>query len=683
MQVEKENRLTSTMKELVLFGILFGIVLFVNMPLISLDVMYPEQPTVYIANQSIHSVWDLIKVFIHPKLLHASLPFFRPSGLFLMYQLTTPLIGWHNTKALMIINLFFLALTGYALIKLYNLLFPNFKIGGYVAFSIYLMHPALILSRLVILHFEFAYVFFSVASLMLFVRFIRENTTIEISQYQDPTYRFEKTKALQFKHQPLFMYAILLFAIAITFNELAVMMGLVFLAYFLIHFYNKQSILSYSKDLIKNRDMRNILLVITLTTLILGIYLTMAWPTLQHPLRKDVDATKMMAAIRSYVQIIFPLKYNWINNPKNPDLIWYNVVFPLITRMLLWLGLLTALLATIIIDRSWQNTGLSVYRRSLTFLYVAFAMGLIIPINWAMSLAWHLSLSLVFLSLIMGFSFEYLCQFIIASPSRAKKVGLCLALCIALSTLIVNHSNIHQIFKPDLVEIGLASNRNAVYYPPHIQPQLKPDSVIIEEDSTLHSDYLLGNSGYPFHMVNAITYNRMTRNQWTMFIKYQPIFNGTLFRMAYLMPTLREEVYPFRVENMNAVQNEIIYDWLQLHNNVFCLGYDSHGEWHDKTADFKKNLFSEKLKRHMIVNRYQTLPMTAMSGSLASVVNLPFPDHQLCQYRCDQNSKCKGFTFTHIETYHRTLSRCYFFNNISLNTQNTCPACTGFIKTTK
>lgn len=159
------------LKEGLLFLILFSFVLLVNLPILSFDLMYPEQPLIYLANQSLHSFWDFLQVYLHPKMFHVSILFYRPSGHFLLYQLLEPLLGWHNTKGLIFVNLCFLAGFGYVLLKLYQLLFPNFKMGGYVAIAIYLMHPALMLSRLIVLHFEFAYIFFTALSLYCFLLF--------------------------------------------------------------------------------------------------------------------------------------------------------------------------------------------------------------------------------------------------------------------------------------------------------------------------------------------------------------------------------------------------------------------------------------------------------------------------------------------------------------------------------
>ena len=153
---------------------LMSFVLIVNFPIIAFDMMYPEQAILYFVNQKITHVSDLANIYLSPMSLQFSIPFFRPSGHFLMYQLLMPILGWQNTKALIIVNLIFLSVTGYFLIKLYSLLFPRFKVEGYVAFSVYLMHPALSLSRLIVLHFEFAYVCFFVVSLYCFALFCKK-----------------------------------------------------------------------------------------------------------------------------------------------------------------------------------------------------------------------------------------------------------------------------------------------------------------------------------------------------------------------------------------------------------------------------------------------------------------------------------------------------------------------------
>jgi hypothetical protein len=115
----------------VLFFVALAIVS--NWPAIDLHLMYPEQPVIYNANQLIHSFSDLVHVYTQPRLLDYLAPFFRPTGNFLMYQLITPVLGWHNTQGFLIINLVFLGLCGYLIFLLYQRFFPQYKMGGYLA----------------------------------------------------------------------------------------------------------------------------------------------------------------------------------------------------------------------------------------------------------------------------------------------------------------------------------------------------------------------------------------------------------------------------------------------------------------------------------------------------------------------------------------------------------------------
>ncbi|HSW71611.1 MAG TPA: hypothetical protein VLH77_06505, partial [Gammaproteobacteria bacterium] len=160
------------MRNCILFVAIWAFVLFVNSAVISFDLLYAEQPMIYTANQMFLSWGDFFRAYLHPQMLDIfSIPFFRPSGHFLLYQLLTPILGWHNTQAMLIVNLSFLAFSGFLVVKIYELLFPGFWLGAYLAFGFYLMHPALILSRLIVLHFEFAYIFFTLLSFYCFARF--------------------------------------------------------------------------------------------------------------------------------------------------------------------------------------------------------------------------------------------------------------------------------------------------------------------------------------------------------------------------------------------------------------------------------------------------------------------------------------------------------------------------------
>ena len=112
-------------QNLLSFSLLLVFVLLVNLPAISFDFLCPEQIVVYIANQNIHSISDIINIYLHPQMLQHNIPFFRPSGHFLIYQIFAPLFGWQNTKALIVINLIFLTLAGYVMVKIYELLFTS------------------------------------------------------------------------------------------------------------------------------------------------------------------------------------------------------------------------------------------------------------------------------------------------------------------------------------------------------------------------------------------------------------------------------------------------------------------------------------------------------------------------------------------------------------------------------
>src|SRR5579862_8759531 len=138
----------SLIKKSLVFIFLLVAVMAANYTVISFNMMYPEQPTIYLVNQAIQHWSDLLNIYLHPKLLHTNIPFFRPSGHFLIYQLITPFLGWHHTQAFFIINFIFLTLIGYFIIQIYARLFPGYRAGAWVAFGIYLMHPALSISRL-------------------------------------------------------------------------------------------------------------------------------------------------------------------------------------------------------------------------------------------------------------------------------------------------------------------------------------------------------------------------------------------------------------------------------------------------------------------------------------------------------------------------------------------------------
>lgn len=647
------------LREALLFLTLLSFVLLVNLPLVVFDMMYPEQPLMYAANQSLHSIWDLLQVYLHPKMFHVSILFFRPSGHFLMYQLLEPLLGWHNTRALIVVNLSFLALSGYVVLKLYERLFPNFKYGGYLAVSVYLMHPALMLSRLIVLHFEFAAIFFTALSLLCFVHYCKQGLK-----------------------QTFYLISCLLFyAVAVTFKETSLALGPVLLAYLIFSLYEEQSSSSFLKELFYVKRNRELILLITLVTLSLVLYQSLQWPTLKHPLHGGFRAPVMIEALKRFFITTWGLKGHYFPPP-----VWRNVVFPGVTRFILGILAAFTLLATLLVyfnEKMRDHFNLD-YKKSLAFLYLACALFLILPIAWGWGLPWHLSLSLLFLSMLLGFGTEYLCRRLIGSKLLANVFCFFLALIIGLTAIEVNQLNIQYITREQ--GFPLRVGRNAVLHPPNLKG-LKEDSVLVVEDSRIHDAYLLGASLYPYYFsfkLNSpnLAAEREKYNQakTSMFIQQQPIYNGSLFRWAYLMPKLREEVYPFRVDEMEEVPDLILYTWLQQADNIFCVGIDAQGNWHDLTERFRKNLQVEKARRHFTVNRYETIPAVAFEGQMISQTTLPIQAPVLCQLECDQNSQCQGFTYLYLEKEHRTLNECLFYSSFAEENRNFCAACEGYLK---
>lgn len=646
---------------------LLGFVWFVNFSIISFDMMYPEQPLIYLANQSIHSIRDLFLLYLHPKMFHLAILFFRPSGHFLMYQFLEQFFSWQNTKALIMVNLGFLALSGFVLIKLYELLFPRFKVGAYLAFSIYLMHPALMLSRLIILHFEFAHVFFVLLSLYCFVLFCRKNLYPNEGEAKGTSPGF------------YLFFSLLFFPIAVTFKEPALMLGPVLLVYFSLSLYKQQKLSVFMLALIKEKKSREILSLIAVLTLILAFYLSFQWPSLSHPMRTGLKAGAILEAGRKFFMMTLGLQTEALFPPP----VWRNVIFPPITQLAMGVLFLVSLISTAL---AFTSTSLgAVYKKSLFFLYLCAFLFLILPLTWAWGLPWHLGLSLIFISMIMGFSCEYTAGLFIKNRGLVDKLGIVLALCLGLTTIWVDRSNIAYISAKQGYELALG--HNAVFSPPNLGLGLNDESIIVVEDSQLHDSYLLGASIYPYAQtllskpnLGANEARRAEEIQNSLLLKQQPLYNGSLFRWAYLRPALQEEVYPFQVEHMDKVPTIILYNWLQHYKNIFCLGYDQNANWQDRTVLFKKNLLLEKKKRHLVLHNYEMAPAIALEGRLINELSLAFPDYQFCQLACDQDKQCKGFTYLAASSSTQFLNKCYFYEELSFLKENFCPSCLGFYK---
>lgn len=665
------------MRNSILFVILFAFVLLINAPLLSFDLMYAEQPMLFAANQSIQSLSDLFNIYLHPKMLDIfSVPFFRPSGHFLMYQLITPFLGWHNTRAFVAINLFFLALTGYVLLKLYELLFPGFKMGAYLALGIYLMHPALMLSRLIVLHFEFAYVFFTLLSVYCLVFFCL-NT--DITQKKIQKYSF-------------LLGALGFYAVAVTFKEPAMMLGPVLVCCLGIFLYRGQALPQYFYDLTHNKQILQIVTLIITTGLSLALYLSLAWPTLRHPLGTMITSQEKMAAARELINTIvgFSSRSEVRAALHQPNLIWRELIFTPLTKAILWILWFMTLLSTVKMGLSSLRAYLPrfismampeeplLYKKSWLFLWVAAMLFMVLPVNWAMGLPWHLNLTLIFLSLIAGFACEDLSQYWGNHKKSIYLVGLIFSILIGLNTIAVNNANLQHLVSRN--GFSLAVGRNAVFHPPAIKNKLNADTIVLVADSILRDSYALGNSHYPLFLGDELDFDALQKMQAFSFLRYQAIYNGYLFKWAYLMPELQEEVYPFDVNKLGPVPDAVIHNWLQHYSNIVCLGYDRQANWHDQTAEFKKNLLLEQAKRLLVVHQYELRAAAAINGNVLYTRKLGLPDYQICQYECDQNVQCKGFTYEKAQYQYHSVMKCQFYDSLSQEKEKFCATCIGFIK---
>lgn len=140
-KTEKEDQLMPAMtpnkqhlfiSNLCMIALFIFCVIVVNWSVISFDFLCPEQIVVYIANLNIKSFGNILDIYLYPKMLQHNIPFFRPTGHFVMYQLFAPWPGWQNSKGLIVINLVILAITGYVMLKIYELLFPHHNLSFYV-----------------------------------------------------------------------------------------------------------------------------------------------------------------------------------------------------------------------------------------------------------------------------------------------------------------------------------------------------------------------------------------------------------------------------------------------------------------------------------------------------------------------------------------------------------------------
>jgi hypothetical protein len=647
---------------------LWAFVLLIHFPIISFDMMYCEQPVLYLLNQKITSLHDLLQVYLHPAMLDVlSIPFFRPSGHFLVYQIITSFLDWHNTKGFLVVNFFFLALTGFMIIKLYALLFPRQKMGGYIACALYLMHPALVLPKFTPMHFEFACLFFLLLALYCFVSFFQKNKTI-----------FGTRKSSPVQSMWLVALSILFYFISVTFKEIAIMLGPVIVAYLLIAVYQQQRLSAYVMQVMRDQMVRQLVLLFTIVTVIFAVYLTMAWPTLSHPLLASNMAHSAPSVLSKLLQILFYLPSPAPDAATDPHLLWSTAVSTPLAQWLLR-GLTGMLLVGgfMLYAKHAHELLIATYRKSFLFLGLAALAFIVLPVMWNHAMPWHLAASLVFVSLMMGFSCEYLARLAIKNSAWMNSLGAGFALLLGLTTITVSDAKIQSLNAiPDSFILQL--NRNAVLHPPAIKNQLNADSVLVVEDSTVNNDYLLGDSIYPYELYGSVDIHRALPA--TGFYQYPSVYGGTLFRWAYLMPDLKEQVYPFQIDKMQTVSDVTVYGWLQHYDNIFCLGYDAKAGWHDRTARFKQNLLVEKIRRHLDVEHYNTVAAVMLTGKVSYELKTPIMDAMACQFVCDKTSVCKGFTYVQEKYRGRELGHCYFHDEVALGSKTACSGCESYIK---
>jgi hypothetical protein len=666
---QRDTVFLSLVKALALLGGLWLFVLCVNAPILSFDMMYFEQPVLYLVNQQIASVYDLIRVYLHPHVLDAlSIPFFRPSGHFLIYQIITTFLDWHNTKGFLAVNFFFLALSCYLFIKLYALFFPRYVVGGYIACGIYLMHPALLLSRLSPMHFEFACVFFLLLSFYCFALFCKNNPA-EAGEINN----------IRFQHPYLLALSLLFYFISVTFKEVALMLGPVMALYFCMALYRGQPFLKYLSISVSHKDVRQTLALLVVTTLTLTVYLTMAWQVAPHPIQNSEVIHHAPEVLSKFVTMLFGFAAHNVHDAslQMNALVWEVIIFPPQVAWILWILLGTLFFCVVNLYVVRRNDSRA-YRKSFLFLALAVLAFIVMPVIWGRARPWHLTLSLVFLSMMMGFSCEYLGNLFIRKKYWINRIGMVVAIALGMTAIPAATANIDFI-KSTENNFALQLDRNAVLYPPAIRDQLNAESVVVVEDSTVHSDYLLGDSVYPFEFYgDGADLHRLLPIKG--FYAFPYVYGGTLFKWAYLMPSLHEQIYPFQVDKMRDIATVTIYNWLQHYNNIFCVGYDDKANWHDRTLAFKKNLLIEKARRHLIVSQYRVTPVTVADLSSRLIVRLPFADTEYCKFRCDTSHLCKAFAYVEEHGVHRNDAYCYFQNTIVASPRTSCKFCQTFVK---
>ena len=629
-----------------------------NWPAIAFHMMYAEQPIIYNANQLLHSFSDLIHIYTQPRLLDYAAPFFRPSGDFLMYQLITPLIGWHNPQGFIIINLMLLGLCGYLIFLLYQRFFPQYKMGGYLAASLYIMNPGLILVRFAVMHFEFAYVFCVLLSLYLFVLFCHKN----FYDKADP-------QPVRLRHYNFLAASLGIFMLAFSFKEGAIMLGPVAVCYFLL------SLRAAGVRSIPKKEIFYMVFLWFATCMALLFYLMLSWQQAVHPLLLGSELEKLKFSAGKFAIYLFSLKNEYTLANLNYPLIDQ----PLITatsHVLTWIFTGMALITLLNVLRRDNKE----FKFSIAFLLLALVIFILLPLFWGMGLAWHLSLAFVCQSLLYGFGFEYYLRHY-SGKTIANALGVVMLILIATNTYFIDKENIHLVQR-SLQGFSSRLGNNAVLHPPVLKQKLTANSILIVQDNANVGDYAIGDSAYPVLVTMQNTefvFHNVFGLQKQLFWQVQPVYNGTLFHWAYLQQNFKEAVVPFTDTNMKLIPDTMLLSWIRHLDNMVCLTYDKNAEWHDHTEVFKKIVLLEQHRRHLGLHQYHLLDTIALHSRATRYMRLPYADPEMCETSCDKQKSCKGFTYTHISKGIYTLAQCFYYEKITA-ARKPCPTCTAYIK---
>ena len=613
----------------ILFFFAFALfVLIVNVPVIQFNMIYPEQPLMYVANQQIHSLTDLFKIYLHPQQFHAAIPFFRPSGHFLIYQLLTPIIGWHANRLLICVNLLFLAGVGYYTFAIYLKLFPKYWAGGLIAFALYLAHPSLSLVKLTVMHFEFAYIFFVMGGLYYFIIFTHRNVNI---------LKYNKINSAS-----LLALTLVLYLIGITFKESAIMLGPVMIVYFCLFACQNNNTNSSILSLTKNKNAIQIIALLTITTIVTILYITLSWPTFKNPNKTIFTFPGIISVTENFLLAVFdcqPFHFSLPNQTMH--MVWRHISFPDYIKFIMVTGIILSFttLIKITLNHQFRN-----YKNAFIFLLIASLVFLILPLGWGEGLPWHFSMTLLMLCLLIGFSTDFFLYHIIQSQRLAQKIGFLLAILIGLSSIQTNDANIHFYQTDKESIINLVVIRNAVLHPPSLISPLNNNSLIIIGDNIIHNPYVFGAGQYPYSLYNMPDYLHRSLKQLNMYLKPSPVYDSSLFKFAYLNAQINEEIMPISVNELSKASNGIIYQWFIHYPNLFFLSHDANGIWHDSTIAFKENLLREIKKRHLVLRSYHHAANTFSHNK--SILNILLPkDIETCQFYCDQTKYCQSYVY--------------------------------------